>query len=78
VPVDVGDLRERVVQHRDVIGGGVGSGVAGPQLPGHAPFWRHLGRAARAMRLYGNALHTPHPTAADLCRLHLAAASDEE
>ncbi|WP_351234975.1 hypothetical protein [Streptomyces sp. NPDC002133] len=29
-------LSERVVQHRDVIGGGVGSGVAGPQLPGHA------------------------------------------
>jgi hypothetical protein len=30
VPVSVGDLCEGVVQHRDVIGGGVGSGVAGP------------------------------------------------
>ncbi|MFJ9539181.1 MafI family immunity protein [Streptomyces sp. NPDC101225] len=37
-------------------------------------FWQHLDRAAREMRLYSDALHTPHLTAADLCRRHLAAA----
>ncbi|WP_060905042.1 MafI family immunity protein [Streptomyces scabiei] len=41
-------------------------------------FWRHLDRAAREMRLYSDALHTPHLTAADLCRRHLAAASEKE
>lgn len=35
VPVSVGDLCEGVVQHRDVIGGGVGSGVAGPRSARH-------------------------------------------
>jgi hypothetical protein len=35
VPVGVGYLRESVVQNRDVIRGGVGSGIAGPQPPGH-------------------------------------------
>lgn len=34
VPVGVGDLCESVVQHRDVIRGGVGSRVPGPQPPG--------------------------------------------
>ncbi|WP_159024657.1 MafI family immunity protein [Streptomyces sp. NRRL F-3307] len=29
-------------------------------------FWQHLDRAAREMRLYSDALHTPHLTAADL------------
>lgn len=33
--VGVGDLRERLVEHRDVVGGGIGSGIAGPQPPGH-------------------------------------------
>ncbi|MFD8647959.1 MafI family immunity protein [Streptomyces sp. RLB3-17] len=41
-------------------------------------FWQHLDRAAREMRLYSDALHTPHLTAADLCRRHLAAASEKE
>lgn len=36
VPVGVGDLSESVVQHRDVIRGRVGSGVPGPEAPGHA------------------------------------------
>ena len=35
VPVSVGDLREGVVQHRDVVGCDVGSGVAGTQPAGH-------------------------------------------
>lgn len=35
VPVGVGDLREGLVEHGDVIGGGVVSGVARPQQPGH-------------------------------------------
>lgn len=35
VSVSVGGLRERSVEHRDVIGGGVGSGVAGPQPSRH-------------------------------------------
>jgi hypothetical protein len=34
-PVGVGDLGEGLVGVRDVIGGSVGSGVAGPQQPGH-------------------------------------------
>ncbi len=33
VPVSVGDLRECLVEHRDVIGGSVGAGVPGPQPP---------------------------------------------
>ncbi|MEV8204263.1 MafI family immunity protein [Streptomyces sp. NPDC079189] len=41
-------------------------------------FWQHLDRAAREMRLYSDALHTPHLTAADFCRRHLAAASEPE
>ncbi|KOV71828.1 MafI family immunity protein [Streptomyces flaveolus] len=41
-------------------------------------FWQHLDRAAREMRLYSDALHTPHLTAADLCRRHLAAASEQQ
>ncbi|MFC9588194.1 MafI family immunity protein [Streptomyces yangpuensis] len=41
-------------------------------------FWQHLDRAAREMRLYSDALHTPHLTAADFCRRQLAAASEEE
>ncbi|MEC4576611.1 MafI family immunity protein [Streptomyces virginiae] len=41
-------------------------------------FWHHLDRAAREMRLYSDALHTPHLTTADLCRRHLAAASEQE
>ncbi|MGA5520051.1 MafI family immunity protein [Streptomyces pseudogriseolus] len=41
-------------------------------------FWQHLDRAAREMGLYSDALHTPHLTAADICRRHLAAASEKE
>ncbi|MGW1965179.1 MafI family immunity protein [Streptomyces sp. NPDC001935] len=41
-------------------------------------FWQCLDRAAREMRLYSDALHRPHLTAADLCRRHLAAASEQE
>ncbi|MER5279944.1 MafI family immunity protein [Streptomyces sp. NPDC002809] len=41
-------------------------------------FWQRLDRAAREMRLYTNALHTPHLTAADICRRHLAIASEKE
>ncbi|WP_405424350.1 MafI family immunity protein [Streptomyces erythrochromogenes] len=41
-------------------------------------FWEHLDRAAREMRLYSDALHKPHLTAADLCRRHIAAASEQE
>ncbi|WP_020124820.1 MafI family immunity protein [Streptomyces canus] len=41
-------------------------------------FWRHLDRAAREMRLYSAALRRPHLTAADFCRRHLAAASEQE
>lgn len=40
-------------------------------------FWRHLDRAAREMRLYSDALRTPHLTSADFCRRHLAAASEQ-
>ncbi|MEV6979408.1 MafI family immunity protein [Kitasatospora sp. NPDC093806] len=40
-------------------------------------FWQHLDRAAREMRLYSDALHKSHLTAADLCRRHLAAASEQ-
>ncbi|WP_338676540.1 MafI family immunity protein [Streptomyces sp. SCSIO 30461] len=39
-------------------------------------FWQHLDRAAREMRLYSDVSHTPHLTAADLCRRHIAAASE--
>ncbi|MFJ9552121.1 MafI family immunity protein [Streptomyces erythrochromogenes] len=41
-------------------------------------FWEHLDRAAREMGLYSDALHKPHLTAADLCRRHIAAASEQE
>ncbi|MGW6093215.1 MafI family immunity protein [Streptomyces sp. NPDC055157] len=41
-------------------------------------FWRHLDRAAHEMRLYSEALHKPHLTAAELCRRHVAAASEKE
>ncbi|MEV7595771.1 MafI family immunity protein [Kitasatospora sp. NPDC089797] len=41
-------------------------------------FWQRLDRAAREMRLYSDALHKPHLTAADLCRRHLAAASEQD
>ncbi|MET9586114.1 MafI family immunity protein [Streptomyces sp. NPDC006539] len=41
-------------------------------------FWQHLDRAAREMRLYSKARHKPHLTAADLCRRHVAAASERE
>ncbi|MFD6293832.1 MafI family immunity protein [Streptomyces sp. NPDC060235] len=41
-------------------------------------FWQHLDRAAREMRLYSDALHKPHLTAADVCRRHLAAASENQ
>lgn len=41
-------------------------------------FWQDLDRAAREMRLYSDALHHPRLTAADLCRRHLAAASEQE
>ncbi|MFD6826466.1 hypothetical protein ACFWC5_39970 [Streptomyces sp. NPDC060085] len=40
--------------------------------------WQHLDRAAREMRLHSDALHKPHSTAADLCRRHLAVASERE
>ncbi|WP_306368873.1 MafI family immunity protein [Nocardiopsis sp. CC223A] len=40
-------------------------------------FWQHLDRAAREMRLYSEALHKPYLTSADLCRRHLAAASEQ-
>ena len=33
VAVRVGDLRQRLIQHGDVIGGGVRAGVARPQQP---------------------------------------------
>ncbi|MEU0360432.1 hypothetical protein [Streptomyces cyaneofuscatus] len=33
-PVGIGDLRESVIRHRDVIPSRVGSGIAGPQTPG--------------------------------------------
>lgn len=39
-------------------------------------FWFHLDRAAREMRLHSAALGMPHLTSADLCRRHLAAASE--
>ncbi|MFJ5867490.1 MafI family immunity protein [Streptomyces parvus] len=40
-------------------------------------FWQHMDRAAREMRLYSDALHTPHLTAADSCLRHLAVASEQ-
>ncbi|MDH6193145.1 hypothetical protein M2168_006263 [Streptomyces sp. CZ24] len=40
-------------------------------------FWEHLDQAAREMRLYSDALHKPHLTAADLCRRYVAAASEQ-
>jgi len=50
----------------------------GDDLDPPLPFWQHLDRAAREMRLYSDALHKPHLTAADLCRRHLAAASEQD
>lgn len=46
----------------------------------HLPlsFWQDLDRAAREMRLYTAALGAPHLTTADLCRRHLAAASEND
>ncbi|MEU1616379.1 MafI family immunity protein [Streptomyces sp. NPDC005722] len=41
-------------------------------------FWQHMDRAAHEMRLYSQALHEPRLTGADLCRRHLAAASESE
>ena len=41
-------------------------------------FWQHLDRAAREMRLYSDAPQKPHLTAADVCRLHLAAAPETQ
>ncbi|MFF2629300.1 MafI family immunity protein [Kitasatospora griseola] len=41
-------------------------------------FWQDLDRAAREMRLCGDALHKPHLTPADLCRRRLAAASEQD
>ncbi|PJN28263.1 hypothetical protein CG736_07075 [Kitasatospora sp. CB02891] len=40
-------------------------------------FWQDLDRAAREMRLCGDAVHKPHLTSADLCRRRLAAASEQ-
>lgn len=45
VPVGAGDLRKCGDRHRDVIGGGVGSGIAGPQSPGHRLDFVDLGTA---------------------------------
>ncbi|MEU6511048.1 MafI family immunity protein [Streptomyces sp. NPDC046942] len=39
-------------------------------------FWQHVDQAAREMRLYSDALHKPHLTAADQCRCRLGAASE--
>ncbi|MFD8988134.1 MafI family immunity protein [Streptomyces goshikiensis] len=39
-------------------------------------FWQHLDEAAREMNLYSAALDKPHITSADLCRRHIAAASE--
>jgi hypothetical protein len=36
VPAGVGDLGERVIQDRDVVGGGIRAGVAGPSRPARA------------------------------------------
>ncbi|MFF4858263.1 MafI family immunity protein [Streptomyces rubiginosohelvolus] len=41
-------------------------------------FWQHMDRAAREMRLYSAAPHTPHRKAADSCLRHLAVASEQE
>ncbi|GAA3075147.1 hypothetical protein [Streptomyces glomeratus] len=41
-------------------------------------FWQHLDMAAREMNLYSAALDKPHLTSADLCRRHMAAASESE
>lgn len=40
-------------------------------------FWEHLDQAAREMRLYSDALHKPHLTAADLCSRDVAVASEQ-
>ncbi|MET9499814.1 MafI family immunity protein [Streptomyces sp. NPDC006552] len=50
----------------------------GDDLDPPLSFWQHLDQAAREMRLYSEALHKPHLTAADLCRRHLAAATEHE
>ncbi|MFD8595945.1 MafI family immunity protein [Kitasatospora sp. NPDC059646] len=50
----------------------------GDDLDTPLAFWQHLDRAARGTRLYSDALHKPHLTAADLCRRHLAAASEQD
>ncbi|MDP9948847.1 MULTISPECIES: MafI family immunity protein [Streptomyces] len=49
----------------------------GDDLDLQLAFWEHLDQAAREMRLYSDALHKPHLTAADLCRRHVAAASEQ-
>jgi hypothetical protein len=36
VPVGVGDLRHRLIGDLDVVGGGVGAGVPGPEHPGQS------------------------------------------
>ncbi|MGX4736026.1 MafI family immunity protein [Kitasatospora griseola] len=41
-------------------------------------FWQDLDRAAREMRLCGDALPKSHLTSADLCRRRLAAASERD
>jgi hypothetical protein len=41
-------------------------------------FWQHLDEAAREMNLYPGALDEPHLISADLCRRHIAAASESE
>ncbi|MFF0429346.1 MafI family immunity protein [Streptomyces sp. NPDC004520] len=50
----------------------------GAELDLPLSYWQHLDRAAREMRLYSEALHKPHLMAADFCRRHLAAASEQE
>ncbi|GGK28495.1 hypothetical protein GCM10011583_70570 [Streptomyces camponoticapitis] len=41
-------------------------------------FWQHLDEAAREMNLYSSVLDKPHLTSADLCRRHIAAASESD
>ncbi len=41
-------------------------------------FWQRLDLAAKEMQLYSQTLRTPHLTAADLCRRHLAAAAERD
>ncbi|MEV5149885.1 MafI family immunity protein [Streptomyces sp. NPDC052727] len=41
-------------------------------------FWQHLDKAAREMNLYSSVLDKPHLTSADLCRRHIAAASESD